>query len=123
MQKKNLLKKEFRQTKMFSRKHYFCCKSYLGWKYNLHITLEAEIWQLDSTHKNKIQTRWVFGWFSLVDFWFCLVALIFLTHTAILRGNSTFTKPKKLRIGMQVQLTKKDNPKDLGLGWNLLNII
>ena len=61
-------------------------------------------------------TRPFFGWFSLVDFWFGFVGLVFLTHKAILGGNLTHTKPRNLKFGMAAQLTKKDNPKGLGLG-------
>ena len=67
--------------------------SYLGWKYKLHIFLEAEICHLGSNQKNKINQA-VFGWFSLVDFWFCLVGLVFLNITAVLGGNSTYKKTK-----------------------------
>ena len=52
----------------------------------------------------------------MVDFWFGFVGLVFLTHKAILGGNSTHTKPRKLKFGMPAQLTKKDNPRGLGLG-------
>ena len=44
--------KEF-SPKKFSPPNFFCQKSYVGWKYNLHIILEAEIWHLGSTHKKK----------------------------------------------------------------------
>ena len=43
----------------------------------------------------------------MVDFWFGLIGLVFLPLTAILGVNSTYTKPRKLKFGMQVQLTKK----------------
>ena len=42
----------------------------------------------------------------LAHFWFGLVGMVILTHTAILEGNSTYTNPKKLKFGIQVQLTK-----------------
>ena len=42
----------------------------------------------------------------LADFWLGLVGMVILTHTAILEGNSTYTNPKKLKFGIQVQLTK-----------------
>ena len=71
--------------------------------YNLHITLEVEIWHLGSTHKIYVKTG-SFGWFSLVHFWFGLVGFVFLTLTAVLGGNSTYTKPRKLKICMPVQL-------------------
>ena len=58
-------------------------------KYNLHITLEVEIWHLGSTHKIYVKTG-SFGWFSLVHFWFGLVGFVFLTLTAVLGGNSTW---------------------------------
>ena len=52
----------------------------------------------------------------MFDFLFGFVGLVFLTHKAILGGNSTHTKPRKLKFGMPAQLTKKDNPRGLGLG-------
>ena len=52
----------------------------------------------------------------MVDLWFGFVGLVFLIHKAILGGNSTHTKPRKLKFGMPAQLTKKDNPRVHGLG-------
>ena len=54
----------------------------------------------------------------MVDFGFGFVALVLLPHphTVILGGNSTYTKLRKLKFGMPAQLTKKDNPRGLGLG-------
>ena len=40
------------------------------------------------------------------DFWFVLVGMVILAHTAILEGNSTYIKPRKLKFGIQFQLTK-----------------
>ena len=40
------------------------------------------------------------------DFWFVLVGMVILAHTAILEGNSTYTKPRNLKFGIHVQLTK-----------------
>ena len=52
----------------------------------------------------------------MVDFWFGFIGFVFLIHTAILGGNSTHTKPRKLKFGMPAHLTKKDYPRGLGLG-------
>ena len=68
--------------------YFFRWKSYIGLKYNLHTTLEVEIWHLGSPHNNKIN-QVVFVWFSLVDFWFCLVGLVFLILKVVFGGNST----------------------------------
>ena len=72
---------------------------------SLHTTLEVEIWHLGSTHKRYVKTG-SFRWFGLVHFWFGLVGFVFLTLTAVLGGNSTYTKPRKLKICMPVQLKK-----------------
>ena len=57
---KSFTKKLF--SKKICRKYFFCRKSYHWWKYKWHITLEAEIRHLGSTHKNKI----IQGVFDLV---------------------------------------------------------
>ena len=90
--KKFLPKKILPKKNLANRKFitiFFCRKSYIVLKYNLHITLEVEIWHLGSTHKIYVKTG-SFGWFSLVHFWFGLVGFVFLTLTAVLGGNSTW---------------------------------
>ena len=87
--KKKEIHKKKSSRKDFFHQIFLRQKSYLGLKYNLHITLEVEIWHLGSTHKIYVKTG-SFGWFSLVHFWFGLVGFVFLTLTAVLGGNSTW---------------------------------
>jgi len=70
-QLKNFAKKNFAKKKFL---RFFFLKGYLGFKYNLHIIFEAEIW-----HKNKINQAgfWMFflvlfGWFGFPQHYCCL---------------------------------------------------
>ena len=101
---KKFPKKRFSQS-FFASKILFSLKE-LSWvkiqlKYNLgswSLAFRLNLKKYDKTGS--------FRWFSLVDFWFSWVGLVFLTLTAVLGGNSTYTKPRRLKFCMPVQIKK-----------------
>ena len=99
---KNFPKKRFSQS-FFASKILFSLKE-LSWvkiqlKYNLgswSLAFRLNLKKYDKTGS--------FRWFSLVDFCFFWVGLVFLTLTAVLGGNSTYTKPRRLKFCMPAQI-------------------
>ena len=92
--KKKVAKKNFPEKKYFADKKYFSKKK----------IDKIEILPKKFPQKNNLEKK------------------IFLTHTAILGGNSTYyTKPRKLKFGMKVQLTKIRQSKGSQTWWKLLN--
>ena len=101
---KKIAKTFFKKIRYLQNK--FANKKFFKKTYYQRNFLTEKILQKNFLQKFFFERAIFFGWFRLVDFWFCLVGLVFLNITAVLGGNSTYKKTRKLIFGMLVQLTK-----------------
>ena len=96
---KKISSKEF-SPKNFRPPNFFCQKIYVGWKYNLHLILEAEICiQAQLTKKDK-PAGFLDGSIWLI---FALVCLVWFPSPS---HGRKFKEPRKLKFRIPVQLIK-----------------